>query len=81
MASAADASQIPGTSFFVLRQLEGCWHSGLLNAGIFEELQDDANSEDQFGVILEALLAARFAPARDYTITLLVGDQTQKGQY
>lgn len=63
--------QTPGASFFILRQLDGCWSSDILKAGIFEELQDERNSEDQLASILNALLSARFAPARDFAIAHL----------
>jgi predicted NACHT family NTPase len=79
--SPEEASQISGASFFVLRELEGCWNSEPLKAGIFEELRDNANSEDQFGTILEALLTVQFAPARAYAIGLLAGDHAQTGPY
>ena len=73
-ASVPTALEIPGTSFSVLRTLEGCWNSERLKAGIFDELRD-GNSEDQFSTILESLLAAQFAPARDYATGLLAGDR------
>jgi hypothetical protein len=76
-----EAPQVPGASFFVLRELEGCWNSEPLKAGIFSELQDGTNSEDQFGAILEVLLAAQFAPARNYAIGLLTRDQAQKARH
>jgi len=78
---APEASQTAGTSFFVLRTLDGCWNSEPLKAGIFDELRDNANSADQFGTILEALLTAQFAPARDYAIDILAGDHAQTGPY
>lgn len=80
-ATTPETPQIPGTSFFVLRQLEGCWNSEQLKEGIFDELRDDANSEDQFGTILETLLASEFAPARDYAIRILAGGHAQAGRY
>jgi hypothetical protein len=80
-ANVAAGPEIPGASFFVLRDLEGCWDSEALKVGIFDELCDDANSEDQFGTILDALLAAQFAPARDYAIGLMDVDNAQAGRY
>jgi hypothetical protein len=80
-AGASDAPRPAGTSFFILRELEGCWNSEPLKAGIFEELRDDANSEDQFGTILEALLTAQFAPARDHAMGFLAADHAQAGKY
>jgi hypothetical protein len=70
-AGATGQPQTPGSSFFVLRELEGCWDSESLKAGIFAELQDDANSEDQFTAILDVLLAAKSVPARDFAVARL----------
>ena len=79
--STQETPQVPGASFFMLRELDNCWNSEPLKIGIFDELRDPANSEDQFGAILEALLAAQFAPARDYAIDLLAADDVKKSQY
>jgi hypothetical protein len=80
-AGPTEPPQIVGTSFFVLRTLDGCWASETLKAGIFDELRDGSNSEDQFGTILEALLSAQFGPARDYAIRLLSSDYVRTGLY
>jgi hypothetical protein len=76
-----EVPQAAGVPFFVLRTLEGCWDSEPLKAGIFDELRDGSNSEDQFGTILEALLNAQFAPARDYAMGLLAGEHAPTGPY
>src|SRR5260221_947775 len=70
---------LPGASFFVLRDLEGCWDSEALKQGIFAELCDESNSEDQIRTLLEALLTAGFAPARDYAIAILAPDGAESG--
>jgi len=70
---------LPGASFFVLRDLEGCWVSEALKQGILAELCDETNSEDQFRTILEALLTTGFAPARDYAVAILAPDRAESG--
>ena len=79
--STQETPQVPGASFFVLRELNNCWNSEPLKIGIFNELRDATNSEDQFGAILEALLAARFAPARDYAMDKLAVDDAEKSPF
>jgi hypothetical protein len=66
-----NAAVVRGTSFYVLRELEGCWDSESLKQGLFAELHDTTNSQEQFRTILEMLLTAGFIPARDYAIALL----------
>jgi predicted NACHT family NTPase len=69
--TATTQSQPIGTSFSILRQLEGCWANEALKAGVFAELQCDTNSEDQFASILDVLLAVQFVPARELAVTRL----------
>jgi hypothetical protein len=76
-ASSPGTGQTHGSSFFVLRQLEGCWNSEHLKEGIFDELRDVTNTDDQFSTILEALLIAGYAPARTYAIEIIVGATQQ----
>jgi len=80
-ASTLEMPQVPGASFFVLHELDNCWNSEPLKIGIFNELRNDTNSEDQFGAILEPLLAAQFAPARVYAIDLLATVDAKQGRY
>jgi hypothetical protein len=80
-AAAADAPAVPGASFLVLRELEGCWDSVPLKEAVFDELCDGTNSVDQFSVILEVLLAAQFTPARDHAITVLEEDHSKRRPY
>jgi hypothetical protein len=75
----SNAGVLPGTSFFVLRDLDGCWDSDELKQGIFAELCDETNSEDQFRTILEVLLTAGFAQARDYATAILAPDRADAG--
>jgi hypothetical protein len=79
--TAADAPAVRGASFFVLRELEAGWDSACLKEAVFEELCDGANSVDQFSVILEVLLAAKFVPARDHAIMVLEQDHAQRRPY
>jgi hypothetical protein len=74
-----NAAIIPGASFYFLRELEGCWKSESLKNGILAELNDETNSEDQFRTLLEVLLTAGFAPARDYAINILAQDGAGMG--
>jgi hypothetical protein len=59
------------TSFFILRLLEGCWHSDALKKGLFAELKNRRNTSGQFAAILDALLAAQFMPARKLAVRRL----------
>ena len=72
---ATTQSQSAGISFSILRQLEGCWNNDALKAGVFAELQNGSNSNDQFATILEALLAVQFAPARELALMRLKSDR------
>lgn len=74
--AASDPSSAPprGASFFMLRDLDGCWDSEELKEGILAELRDTANSDDQFRTILNVLLTAGFIPARDYAIEIIRTD-------
>ena len=62
---------LPGTSFFKLRELKGCWQSSDLRQMALDELKNPANTEDQFAVLLDALLDAKYQPAQDYAIESL----------
>lgn len=78
-ATDAGAGVPPGTSFFVLRDVDGCWDSDELKQGIFVELCDETNSDDQFRTILEVLLTAGFAPAQDHAAGILAADHADTG--
>jgi hypothetical protein len=80
-ANTSEAPQSVGTSFFVLCELDGSWDSAPLKAGLFEELRNESNSEDQFGVILDVLLAAQFEPARNHALELLAAVCGQLGSF
>jgi hypothetical protein len=70
-AAAAGQPPAPGTSFYLLREFEGCWDNEALKDGMFAELRDSTNTEDQFSAILDMLLKAKFVPARDLAVSLL----------
>jgi hypothetical protein len=72
--TAATQSQVVGSSFSILRQLEGCWASEALKAGVFAELQGE-NTEGQFASILDLLLTAQFVPARELATARLKSRQ------
>ena len=64
----------PGISpFWILRTLNECWASPALKEMVFAELKNRNNSPAQCEVLLEPLLTAEFAPARDFAIGLLTG--------
>jgi hypothetical protein len=67
-ASAAKEGKQPlqGTSFYKLRELKDCWHEPKLCEMVLDELRDPANTEDQFAVLLDHLLLAKYQPAQDY---------------
>ena len=48
----------PGPPFFILRDLEGCWHDAVLKDAIFDELRNPDNTPDEYAAFLEALLEA-----------------------
>jgi hypothetical protein len=77
----AKADVVPGTSFFILRRLDGCWDCPALKEGVFQELKAADNSPEQFAALLDALLAASFDPARDYAIGLITEHDVPAGPY
>jgi hypothetical protein len=81
VAEGAKADVVPGTSFFILRDLEGCWDCPALKEGVFQELKAADNSPEQFAALLDALLAASFDPARDYAIGLFAEHDVPAGPY
>jgi hypothetical protein len=64
----ANSAPAPGGSFWIIRQLDGCWGNQALKEGLFAELERDDNSKDQFACLLDVLLAADFTPAKDLAI-------------
>ena len=67
--------------FFILRRLAKCWGGSALKDVVFVELQDPDNSSAQFQALLEPLLEADFAPARDYAIGLLAEARPERRDY
>ena len=61
----------PGSPFFILRDLDGCWHHTLLKDAILDELRNPANTPAEYAAFLEALLEAGVAPAFDHALSLL----------
>jgi hypothetical protein len=59
-AEGAKADVVPGTSFFILRHLDGCWDCPALKEGVFQELKAADNSPEQFAALLDALLVAGY---------------------
>lgn len=69
---AKDGKQpLQGTSFYKLRELKDCWDEPKLCEMVLQELKDRSNTEDQFAVLLDVLLLAKFQPAHDYAIECL----------
>ena len=69
--SSTTTGQSPQIHFYFLRSLDGCWENNSLKVALFKELQDARNSPGQFDALLEALLKAKFSPARDYALSRL----------
>jgi predicted NACHT family NTPase len=59
------------TPFWMLRTLRKCWESTALKEMVFAELKNRTNSAAQFESLLEPLLDADFAPARDFAASRL----------
>jgi hypothetical protein len=57
--------------FWILRTLGKCWGSSALKEMVFAELKNRNNSLAQFESLLEPLLTADFAPARDFAAVRL----------
>src|SRR6202040_3626546 len=57
--------------FWILRTLGKCWGSSALKEMVFAELKNRNNSPAQFEALLEPLLTAEFAPARDFAASRL----------
>jgi hypothetical protein len=57
--------------FWILRTLHKCWGSAALKEMVFAELKNRTNSPAQFESLLEPLLNAEFAPARDLAASRL----------
>jgi hypothetical protein len=61
----------PGPPFFILRDLDGCWHDDLLRDAILDELRNPGNTPAEYAAFLEALLEARVERALDHSLALL----------
>ena len=68
---APGATPKPGPPFFILRDLDGCWHHALLKDAILDELRNPDNTPAEYAAFLEALLEAGVEPALDHALGLL----------
>ena len=70
---APGATPQPGSPFFILRDLDGCWHHTLLTDATLDELRNPANTSAEYAAFLEALLQAGVEPALDHALGVLAG--------
>ena len=68
---APDTTKSPEPIFFILRDLDGCWHHPLIKDAILEELHNPANMPAEYAAFLEVLLEAGVEPAFDHALGLL----------
>ncbi len=68
---APGATPSPGPPFFILRDLDGCWHHPLLKDANLDELRNPANTPAEYAAFLEVLLEAGVEPAIDHALDLL----------
>lgn len=66
-------NQVPGLPFHHLHDLKPCWRNEDLCRGVLEELKSKNNTPEQFGVLAEFLLRAKFERALEYVLTRLRG--------
>jgi hypothetical protein len=67
---APGATPKPGSPFFILRDLDGCWHSTLLRNAIYDELRNPDNTPAEYAAFLGALLEVGVEPALDHALGL-----------
>jgi hypothetical protein len=67
------ATPTPEPSFFILRDLDGCWHSALLRDAICEELRNPDNTPAEYAAFLDALLKAGVESALDHALAIFRG--------
>lgn len=60
-----------GPSFYHLHNVESCFNSKAVCAGIFGELKCEENTADQFATLAGLLLAVNYTPAREYVLSRL----------
>ena len=65
----------PGPPFFILRDLDGCWHDAVLKDAILDELRNPDNTPGEYAAFLEALLEAGVEPAFDHALGLLANSR------
>lgn len=76
---APDTKKNEEACFFILRDLDGCWHHPLIKDAILEELHDPANLPIEYAAILEVLLEAGVEPAFDHALGLLADSTAVTG--
>ena len=67
--------------FWIIRTLGECWRSIALKEMAFAELKNRNNSPAQFEALLEPLLTAEFAPARDFAASQLTGRRLRNANH
>jgi hypothetical protein len=65
------ATDTPGPPFFILNDLDGCWHTSHLRDAISDELGNPDNTPAEYGAFLDALLEAGVESAFDHALALL----------
>lgn len=60
-----DGAQEIGSPFFILTNLDGCWHNAALRNAFSEELRDPDNRPAEYAALLDALLRAGVESALD----------------
>ena len=68
---APNATPPVGLPFFILKNLDGCWHSDLLKQAISDELRNSRNRPGEYAACLDALLKAGVEPALDHALARL----------
>ncbi|WP_156971161.1 NACHT domain-containing protein [Beijerinckia mobilis] len=68
---ALDVTPSPGSPFFILHDLDGCWNNGLLKDAIYDELRNPDNTPEEFTALLDTLLKAGVEQALDCAVDLL----------
>jgi hypothetical protein len=68
---APGATPPPGPPFFILRDLDGCWHSALLRDAIHDELRIPDNTPAEYAAFLDILLEIGDELALTHALTVL----------
>jgi hypothetical protein len=76
---ATDATDTPGSPFFILNDLNGCWHISHLRDAISDELRNTDNTPAEYAAFLDALLEAGVESAFDHAFAILA-DSTPRAR-